>query len=175
VSDAASRLDPVKAKVRGRRGERTGPAMNRWDAATDVDLGDTANHLGYYLRRAQVWTFQDFIRAFSAVDIRPAQYSVLNVIAANPGVSQTAVARALGIERARLVRLLDKLEARGLTTRSKAINDRRSHNLHLTVKGRNFLDRLKSLADAHEARVAEKFGSENCEILRRLLAASTNE
>ena len=72
---------------------------------------------GYFIRRLQVWVFQDFIRTLAPIDIRPAQYSVLVVIAANPGLSQSDLADTLGIERARLVRLLDKLEKRGLTQR----------------------------------------------------------
>ena len=40
---------------------------------------------------------------------------MLVVIAGNPGLSQSDLAALLGIERARLVRLLDKLEKRGLT------------------------------------------------------------
>ncbi len=37
----------------------------------DIDLDHLDRHLGYFLRRAQVWVFQDFIRTLSAVDIRP--------------------------------------------------------------------------------------------------------
>ena len=50
-----------------------------------VDLDGLTEHLGYLMRRAQIWVFQDFIRTLAAVDIRPAQYSVLTVINANPG------------------------------------------------------------------------------------------
>ena len=55
--------------------------------------------------------------------------SVLIVIAANPGLSQSDLADTLGIERARLVRLLDRLEKRGLTQRLNSRTDRRSHAL----------------------------------------------
>ncbi|MBI4273708.1 MAG: MarR family transcriptional regulator, partial [Rhizobiales bacterium] len=39
-----------------------------------LDFGVLESHLGYFIRRAQVWVFQDFIRALARVDIRPAQY-----------------------------------------------------------------------------------------------------
>ncbi|MFZ3249249.1 MAG: MarR family transcriptional regulator, partial [Pseudolabrys sp.] len=39
-----------------------------------VDLDGLTEHLGYLMRRAQIWVFQDFIRTLAAVDIRPAQY-----------------------------------------------------------------------------------------------------
>ena len=94
------------------------------------------------------------------IDIRPAQYSVLVVIAANPGISQSDLADILGIERARLVRLLDKLEKRGLTQRLDSRTDRRSHALRLTRAGQKVLKRAKMLAGLHEARLVEKLGAE---------------
>ena len=80
-------------------------------------LDALAGHAGYAVRRFQIWIFQDFISTLAAVDIRPTQYSVLTVIGANPGLSQMAVAKRLGIERARLVHLLDSLEHRELVSR----------------------------------------------------------
>ena len=81
-------------------------------AAQLADLDGLTAHLGYLIRRAQIWIFQDFIRTLATVNIRPAQYSVLTVIDANPGLTQMSLSKALGIERARLVHLLDGLEAR---------------------------------------------------------------
>src|SRR5215213_4034487 len=100
-----------------------------------LSVGVLDGHLGYFLRRVQVWVFQDFIRTLASIDLRPAQYSVLAVIGANRGLSQADVAQLLGIERARLVRLLDRLEKRGLTQRLASPIDRRSHALQLTVAG----------------------------------------
>jgi len=137
-----------------------GPEPPRHNGRAQLDLGPLADHLGYYIRRAQVWVFQDFIRSLASIDIRPAQYSVLVVIGANPGLSQSDLAGALGIERARLVRLLDRLEKRGLTQRLPSPKDRRSHALQLTVQGQKMLKRAKALAAQHEARLADKIGAE---------------
>jgi DNA-binding MarR family transcriptional regulator len=124
------------------------------------DLGSLNGHLGYFVRRLQVWIFQDFVRTLAPFDIRPAQYSVLVVIDANPGLSQADLADALGIERARLVRLLDDLEKRGFTRRTPSPSDRRSHALFLTRECGQKLKRIKALAAAHEARVEALLGSE---------------
>jgi DNA-binding MarR family transcriptional regulator len=129
-------------------------------AGKNLDLGALNGHLGYFIRRLQVWVFQDFIRTLAPIDIRPAQYSVLVVIAANPGLSQSDLADTLGIERARLVRLLDKLEKRGLTRRLNSRIDRRSHALRLTPAGRKTLQRAKALAALHEARLVERLGTD---------------
>ena len=60
-----------------------------------IELGVLNEHLGYFVRRLQVWVFQDFIRRLAAIDISPAQFSVLVVIGANPGLSQTELATTL--------------------------------------------------------------------------------
>ena len=139
------------------RGGTRRPARN---GHASIDLGVLEQHLGYLIRRFQVWVFQDFIRTLEGIDIRPAQYSVLVVIGANPGLSQSDLADTLGIERARLVRLLDRLEKRGLTQRLPSPRDRRSHALQLTAEGQKVLRRAKALAATHEARLAEKLGPE---------------
>src|SRR5262249_12790517 len=123
-----------------------------------LDIGVLNDHLGYFLRRLQVWVFQDFIRTLAPIDIGPAQYSVLVVIAANPGLSQSDLADRLGIERARLVRLLDRLERRGLTQRLPSRTDRRSHALRLTREGQRILKLAKMLAGQHETHLAERLG-----------------
>ncbi len=135
-----------------------------------ADLGRLVGHLGYFVRRAQLWIFQDFIRTLADVDIRPAQYSVLLVIEANPGLSQATLAQTLGIERARLVRLLDGLEARKFVQRRRSRSDRRSHTLRLTAQGRSALGRIKVMADEHERRLARKVGIRSRKTLLRLLS-----
>jgi len=151
-----------RSRVRGRAEPREG--------TQGVDLGRLVGHLGYFVRRAQIWIFQDFIRTLAEVDIRPAQYSVLLVIDANRGLSQSALAETLGIERARLVRLLDSLEARKFVQRRRSRSDRRSHVLALTAQGRSALARIKALADEHEQHLAQKVGIGSRKTLLRLLS-----
>src|ERR1044072_7727878 len=90
-----------------------------------LELGVLEGHLGYFVRRLQVWIFQDFARALASFDIRPAQFSVRVVSEAKSGLSQADLGVRLGIERARLVRLLAGLENRGLIRRQPSPNDRR--------------------------------------------------
>jgi DNA-binding MarR family transcriptional regulator len=148
---------------------RRGTPREQTDNRKSLDIGVLNEHLGYFIRRLQVWVFQDFIRTLAPVDIRPAQYSVLVVIAANPGLSQSDLADRLGIERARLVRVLDKLERRGLTQRLASPTDRRSHALRLTREGQKILKRAAMLAALHEAKLIEKLGPEQRKSMLTLL------
>jgi len=142
----------------------------RSEAAEIVDLGGLTKHLGYLMRRAQIWVFQDFIRTLATINIRPAQYSVLTVINANAGMTQMSLSKALGIERARLVHLLNDLETRKFVDRRGSKTDRRSHALHLTAKGRSALADIKALAQEHEQHLADRVGRKNHQLLVRLLS-----
>ncbi len=148
------RTNPPRASRRNRSAERP-----------PLDIGVLEGHLGYFIRRLQVWVFQDFIRTLETIDISPAQYSVLVVTAANAGASQSRIGSTLGIERARLVRLLDRLEKRGLLERLPSPDDGRSHALRLTRNGNRTLKRAKALATSHEARLTEILGPERRKVL----------
>lgn len=130
-----------------------------------IALGVIDARLGYFIRRVQLWIFQDFIRRLSSLDISPAQFSVLAVIAANVGLSQAELSATLGIERARLVRLLHRLERCGLTQRLPSSADGRRHALRLTREGRRVLARAKSLSDQHEAALIKRLGAERYKML----------
>jgi DNA-binding MarR family transcriptional regulator len=134
-----------------------------------VDLGVLNDRLGYFVRRVQIWVFQDFIRRLSSIGISPAQFSVLVVIASNAGLSQSQLAVTLGIERARLVRLLHRLERRGLMQRLPSSADGRRHALRLTREGIKLLARAKALAAQHEAALKEKLGGERYRLLLETL------
>jgi len=159
-----------KAELAGARsadGGKTG--LDHRNGEKPLSLGVLDGHLGYFLRRVQVWVFQDFIRTLDSIDLRPAQYSVLIVIGANPGLSQAELADKLAIERARLVHMLDHLQKRGLIERLPSPTDRRTHALELTREGQKTLKRARALAAKHEARLAEKLGSDAHRELLRML------
>jgi DNA-binding MarR family transcriptional regulator len=137
--------------------------------ADELELGALNGHLGYFLRRLQVAVFKNFIRTLAPMDVRPAQYSVLLLIEANPGRSQAAIGQALDIERARLARLLHVLEGRRWIERRASAGDGRSHSLFLTREGEKALVRIKSLAARHEAWLTDFVGSKRHTVLMDLL------
>ncbi|MGY3134246.1 DNA-binding MarR family transcriptional regulator [Bradyrhizobium sp. USDA 4501] len=161
------------AAIRRPRSHRANGGAPGGEAGDDIGLDALVGHAGYAVRRFQLWIFQDFIKTLATVDIRPTQYSVMTVIGANPGLSQMAVAKRLGIERARLVHLLDSLEDRDFVSRVPSATDRRSHALHLTARGKTALAQFKRLAAEHERHVAEKIGKENRKQLLQILACFT--
>jgi DNA-binding MarR family transcriptional regulator len=160
----AGAASTTEAKPRAR------PAAKR-AAAAPVELGVLNERLGYFVRRLQVWVFQDFIRRLSRLDLSPAQFSVLVVVGANAGLSQAQLATTLGIERARLVRLLHRLEQRGLIERRPSSADGRRHALMLTRAGDKMLAEATRLAEQHEDGLKQKLGPKRHKTLLEILRA----
>jgi DNA-binding MarR family transcriptional regulator len=160
----SGRVKPVSRRKSSASG-RTAPARRRSPAAAGLDLAELNDRVGYFLRRLQVAIFKDFIRTLAPVDVRPAQYSVLVLIAANPGRSQAAIGKALHIERARLARMLHELERRQWIERRLASGDGRSHSLFMTAAGQEAMTRIETLALHHERQMIKFIGQD----LRQLL------
>src|SRR5262245_33771726 len=140
---------------------------NRVPLENGLELGQLNNHLGYFLRRLQIWVFKDFIQTLRAMKVRPAQYSVLLIIEANPGRSQAAIGQTLHIERARLARMLHELERRRWVERRDG--DGRTHSLFLTGDGVAALGRIKALAARHEQQLAGLVGPKRRKLLMDLM------
>ncbi len=138
--------------------------------APHIDLGLLSGQIGHALRRAQAAVFADFVATLEAEDIRPAQYSVLEVLRASPGLRQAQVAAALGIKTTNFVPLFDALETSGLADRRAISADRRAKGLFLSNKGAATLDRLHASVAAHEARFTARVGTEGKGLLLGLLA-----
>ena len=143
---------------------------------TALQLGELSEHLGYALKRAQLKIFEDFLRCVAPLQLTPAQFSVLLLLEKNPGRNQTEIANTLGILRPNFVAMLDSLESRDLCARIRSTDDRRSHILMLTDKGRTMLARAKKLvATKHEARLNELLGPANRAALLAMLATIARE
>jgi DNA-binding MarR family transcriptional regulator len=113
--------------------------------------------LGYRLRRAQGAMHRDYMAAVADLELTQKQTATLWLINANPGVAQVSVASALGMDRATMMSITDRLEERGLVIRKRSTVDRRRQELYLTPAGISRLRKVKSRIDEHEARVKALF------------------
>jgi DNA-binding MarR family transcriptional regulator len=109
--------------------------------------------LGYRLRLAQQAVFRDF--GESVTELSPGRVGILMLIDANPGVTQSRLAHAVGLDRSTMVGVLHALEARGLVERRRG-EDRRTNGLWLTRGGRALVAGLKRRIRSHERRVAAR-------------------
>ena len=163
--------NPVKTARPARKEPLESAAEN-----TELQLGELSELLGYSLKRAQLKIFENFLRCVAPLQLTPAQFSVLLLLDKNPGRNQTEIANTLGILRPNFVAMLDGLESRELCARIRSTNDRRSHIVVLTDKGRAVLARAKKLVAAkHEARLNEILGPAKRAALLDMLATIARE
>lgn len=152
-------------------GSTDGRRRPRRAAAVAPARGILPGLVGYALRRAQVAVFQDFARAFAELGapLSPGEFGILALVAANRGMSQTALARAVGVDRSTLVPILDRLEARGLVRRRRSAEDRRTHALELGLEGGRMMPSFEAAVRRHERRIQRGLSAaEGCRLIELL-------
>ncbi len=141
-----------------------------------ADYGLLTELVGYRLRRAQAAVFSHFRDRIGGDGVTPGQFGVLVLIDANSGLSQSALAKALGIKRSTMVAVIDRLEQLGWVERMTSEADRRSYALTLTKKGTDILTRITPLVRGHEEHINtglnEKEKATLIELLERVTHAA---
>lgn len=139
----------------------------------EIDYSILSEAVLYRLRRAQLSVVSDFNESLLEFGLRPADFSVLIVVANNAGLKQSDVAEALGIQRANFVAIIDGLEEKGLLHRRRSDADRRVHFLDMTDEGRAMLDEISEIWRLHEDKLVDRLGGEKARdqlvgLLRRI-------
>lgn len=116
-----------------------------------VALGPLEDLAGYHMRRASNVFGNDFSRAMAGTGVRQVLFGILSVVAANPGINQGAAGRALGIQRANMVSLINELVAAKLIDRQTAREDRRAFALTVTTAGAAKVEQCLRRIRRHEA------------------------
>ena len=135
----------------------------------ELDYGVLDELLGYSLRRAQVALFLAFHAATRGQHIIFSRFTVLVIVGANPGLSQSMLGAVLGIARSGAMLLTNWMVARGLVERRRRPDDSRAWGLHLTRRGAQSLDKMKTAVLAEDRRRAAKLGAAERRELLRLL------
>lgn len=155
--------------------KRIGKAENGRGAAKGgepkaIAFGKLNGYLGYRLRLAQQADYADFARAVGDVDVSPGRFSLLTLIAANPGITQTDLSRAVNLDKSTLTPALDQLERRGLIERRRIPSDRRALAIHLSGEGHALLAYMTEQVERHEVSLSALFTPAEKKQLIRYLA-----
>ena len=94
---------------------------------------------GHCIRRLQQIAVAVFMEESAEAAVTPVQFAVLLMISDEPGIDQRTLARAISFDTSTIGGVLDRLETRGLLTRSHDAADRRVRRLHLTPEGETLL------------------------------------
>jgi DNA-binding MarR family transcriptional regulator len=145
--------------------------MSEAASADDSEAGSVLleSLVGYCLRRASNAVMADFMAAVAELGLRPALFAMLAVAREHPGINQSALGRALGIQRANLVPLIGELAGRGLIERRPAAHDRRALAIHVTEAGSKLLDDAERRVRPHEERMLRGLSAQERASLRDML------
>lgn len=139
------------------------------DDTEEPSLGRLGSFLGFRLRRVQNQFSRDFHLKTKRWEMRAGMFSSLELIAANPGISQAMLSAEVGLDKSALVPIIDSLEARGWVERTRSTSDRRRNHLSITDTGRHELDIMFEELAITEAVGQAALTEEEREIVSRAL------
>lgn len=132
--------------------------------------------IGYHVRRAMATLIRSYNRNVMGGEIRPGLASLLRLVATNRGASQVDLSRAMQVDKATLVALIDTAEDNEWLRREKSKVDRRRHEVILTDKGQALVDELARQTAANEDKFRARFTKEELanlfDYLRRIYTTS---
>lgn len=114
---------------------------------------------GHLIRRLQQIAVAIFMQETAESTVTPVQYAVLHTLAERPGIDQRTLARGVSFDTSTIGGVVDRLEARGLLTRSNSPDDRRVRLLHLTAEGEALLAQLTPPMQRTQDRILESLSA----------------
>src|SRR5262245_41707252 len=112
-----------------RRKRRDSPATD--DVVAAYRLIEAPGHL---LRRVQQRAVELFVEEVGA-SLTPRQFAILIAIAQNPGLTQTDLVSATGVDRSTVGDMVTRLVRRGLIRRRRSGRDQRANTLAILPQG----------------------------------------
>lgn len=167
-----ARKVPAAPRARSAAKSRVARATASSDSTTATQELDTAyleSLLGYNARRAALAVISVFLKRMAPFGLKPVEFSVLTLIAHNPGVTSRQICTALDILPPNLVGLIRSLDQRGLIVRKAHPNDGRAQGLHLSVQGRRLQREAQSTATTLESDAAGALTANELATLKELL------
>ena len=129
---------------------------------------DLETLLGYHMQRAFFIMTDDARSALEPHGLTPAKLTALMLVRATPGCDQTALGRALSINRSSAMKLVNGLAARGLIER-RAGRNLRTNALHLLPNGEVQVAEVLSLLRESDQRMSARLSDAERKTLSGLL------
>lgn len=138
-------------------------------AVTEVDTSYLESLVGYNARRATLVIVDAFLRNMAVYGLRPVDFSMLSLIAHNPGITSRQLCTALNIQPPNLVGMINLLQTRELIVRRPHPHDGRAMGLHLTPEGRKMMKQAEVTAFELEEATTAKLSPTERKTLMQLL------
>ena len=125
--------------------------------------------MGYNARRAALSIIEVFMERMSVYGLKVVDFSVLSLVAHNPGITSRQLCATLNILPPNLVGIIASMDRRGLIERRPHPSDGRAMGLHLTEAGQNMMkDAEQTAADLENEATARLSPNERKTLIRLL-------
>jgi DNA-binding MarR family transcriptional regulator len=138
-------------------------------AVDQVDARFLEGLMGYNARRATLVLIDAFMRHMAVYGLRPVDFSVLSLIAHNPGITSRQLCSTLAIAPPNLVAMIGQLQGRDLIVRRPHPKDGRAMGLHLKPAGRAMMKQAEVTATQLEEAATERLTPDERLTLMQLL------
>ncbi|MDO9146887.1 MAG: MarR family winged helix-turn-helix transcriptional regulator [Hydrogenophaga sp.] len=138
-------------------------------SAGELDTAYLETLLGYNARRAALAVISVFLQRMEPFGLRPVDFSVLTLIAHNPGITSRQICTALDILPPNLVGMIKSLVKRGLIERRAHPTDRRAQGLHVSAAGKRLQREAQSTATQLEHHMSLALTADELQTLNHLL------
>ncbi len=134
-----------------------------------VDNSYLRTLVGYNARRASLSIIEVFMERMAVYGLKVVDFSVLSLVAHNPGITSRQLCATLGVLPPNLVGLIAALDRRGLIERRPHPSDGRAMGLHLTAAGEDLCGQAEQTAATLEMDATSRLTATERKTLIRLL------
>lgn len=139
------------------------------DPSQPLSYGLLEDVLGFRLQRLRAALSVPLLAEMKRWGLRRGAFMVLALVQENPGMSQTALVREIGIRKSLLVALLHEFEDRDLVVRRALASDRRHNELFITDAGREILREMAETVAQLEAPIRKALSEDTLRELKSTL------
>ena len=136
----------------------------------DGGVGAIGDILGFHIRLAHGAVYRHFMDTFEHLGLTQKQVSVLWLVDDHPGMAQTDLAQRLQMDRATVMAIVNRLQARDFLERGQSTGDRRRQTLTLRPAGKAALVDARKAILQHETWLKSRFNKREIKQLIALLA-----
>jgi DNA-binding MarR family transcriptional regulator len=130
---------------------------------------ELGHYTGFLLNWIGARSRAHFLDALGELGLHPREFAILNILAAEPGITQQAIGVKADVDPSTMVALLDSLADRQLAVRRPHPEDRRKRAVFLTPEGEKVLASGREVAGSVGRRTFERLDAAERDQLNALL------
>lgn len=138
-------------------------------ATNDIDTQFLSSLIGYNARRTSLMLMGAFTSAVEGHALKVVEFSMLSLIKANPGITNSALCNTLGLLPPNAVGMIQSLIRQGFVSKLPHLLDGRAYSLFCTAEGQTLTATLETrLIKAERARLKHITAKEQRQLIALL-------